>query len=98
MNALIEKQLADITACIDELRGVLDAQGQQLEESSEAQRQAMQTQWRQSKELATLKREADGFDSLEAENKKYRQDSKALREHLRSILKYTRQLSDEAQK
>ncbi len=75
MNPLVRKQLQQINLAIHDIRDAAAEARHQTDEQTQHRDKLLQDTWRQSKELATLRRNADLADHLQEQ---HQQDLKRL--------------------
>ena len=95
MNPIVKRHLGEIETAVDQLRHRLE-HSNQLVLDTEAERDDLRKEnWRQSKELATLRRQAANYKELQDDNATLRDQRSQLQEHLLRILNHTKALAEE---
>lgn len=92
MNPLLQKQFETLEGQVELLREVLMKNAEELQLQHGEKSDLLQEQWRQRKELTTLKRIEKDYDIVEDENNRYRDERKEIHEDLAQIMTLTKAL------
>ena len=95
MNPIVEQQLRQITALVEELRLTLVETKGLLKEKQQAYSELTQKYWGRGKEIAIISRNEEEFRALSEENERLHAQNRELQERLERILAYTKALSEE---
>jgi lipopolysaccharide biosynthesis regulator YciM len=98
MNPLIEQQLKQIRALVEDLGGLLRETQQQLEEKQKAYLKLTQEYWSRGSKIAVLDRNEEEYQVLLEENDRFKKQKKELRERLERVLSCTKALQAEFHK
>jgi len=92
MNPLLASKYVQLQEQIAELRAILEANREDVRQQHAEKEELLQEQWRQRKRLTTLNRIAEDYDTVEAENNRYRDERLELRASLKTIISSTKAL------
>lgn len=98
MNQLVEQQIKQIRASVEELREILRETRLELREKNAAYVKLTQQYWSRTSKIAVLGRNEADYQALADENDRWRENEKALRERLERVLGYTKALQAEFEK
>ena len=94
MEPLLTKELDHITKQLESVRELLEKRTAGLKKSAATSDERLQESWGYQKEVATLKRMEEGYDTLKAENDAAMRERSELREGLGRLLEYTKALAE----
>lgn len=95
MNPLVQSQLRQIGETIEALRNAIE-EARERQQDKEQQRDKLLTDhWRTSKELATMRRAAENYDSLEEQTDRHKDRDRDLQARLRRVLECVKSLKYE---
>jgi DNA repair exonuclease SbcCD ATPase subunit len=92
MNPLLKNQFDSVRKQLDSLKTVLQENQDELQKQHTEKEDLLQEKWRNRKHLTTLERIEGDYDSVEAENDRYRQERTEIREDLNQIVSLTKAL------
>ena len=95
MNPLIQKQFQDIEDSIDGIRYAFARLQKDAQHQQDQRDKLLQELWSKRKELASLNRLAEDYDSVEAKAQQYEAQKRELRERLRRVLDSLKALRSE---
>jgi cell shape-determining protein MreC len=92
MNPMLASKYAQLQEQVAELRGILEASRDDVRQQHAEKEELLQEKWVQRKRLTTLNRIAEDYDTVEAENTRYRGERLELRASLKTIISSTKAL------
>ncbi|HPO17237.1 MAG TPA: hypothetical protein PLI09_27635 [Candidatus Hydrogenedentes bacterium] len=95
MNDRVKTYLKRLDALVDDLHTSLERSREQLGEAQDAHERLLKQYWSRGKEITTMKNSVKEFEALQEENQRLRDIHQEVQERTRTVLEYTKALSDE---
>lgn len=95
MNDRVKTYLKRLDALVDDLHTSLERSREQLGEAQDAHERLLKQYWSRGKEITTMTDSVKEFEALQEENQRLRDIHQEVQERTRTVLEYTKALSDE---
>ena len=92
MNPILQKQFDTVKKQLKSLEDVLEKNQVEVQQQHDEKSELLQEKWRNRKHLTTLERIEEDYDSVEAQNSKYREERSEIRDNLNSIVQMSKAL------
>jgi hypothetical protein len=92
MNPILKKQFDTVKNQLKELETVLEKNQAEVQKQHDEKSELLQKEWSNRKRLTTLERIEVDFESVAADNDRYRDERVEIRENLNSIVELSKAL------